>query len=130
MNFTLTQEDYEALVALAREGTNDKEGSPLPEKSRRLDEFLRSVEKKNGVKRDAVWVQWQELDAALPPGTDFPRKWPPELRVYIEFISRKVSRADVDQMLNARAKKPTSVLVTKDPAAQLGWTPIDDFFIV
>jgi len=130
MNFQLTQEEYEALIALAREGTKDKEGSPLPEKSRSLNDFLLLIERKNGIKRDAVWVQWQELDAALPPGTDFPRKWPLELRVFIEFITRKVAKADVEQMLNARAKKPTSVLVTRDPAAQLGWTPIDDFFIV
>lgn len=130
VTFTLSQEDYEALISFAREGAKDKDGSPIAEKARRLDEFLLSIEKKNGVKRDAIWVQWQELDAPLPPTASFPRTWPPELRFFIELISRKVSRADVDQVLSAHAKNPTSVLVTRDPAAQVGWTPLDDFFIV
>jgi hypothetical protein len=121
--FSLTQEEYEALVALARKGTQS-EGENL-----RLDKFLKSIEKQNGIERDAVWVQWQEMDSALPPTTSFPAVWPPEMRRYIELVSRKVAKADVDAVLVAQARNPTSVLVTKDPDATVGWTPVDDFFI-
>jgi len=127
ITFTLTIEEYEALIALAREGTKDKEGHPT-DKARNLDEFLQRIEKENGVKRDAIWVQWQELDAPLPPQTDFPYKWPPSMRWYIELITRKVAKVDVEQVLAARAKNPTSVLVTRDPAGVVGWTQVDQFF--
>jgi hypothetical protein len=129
MTFTLRQDQYEALIALAREGTKNDAGDVDLEKSRRLDEFLKLIEKENGVTRDAVWVQWQELDAPLPPGTVFPQKWPPELRHYIEYVTRKVAKADVDKAIETLANNPTSILVTKDPAALVGWTPLNDFFI-
>jgi hypothetical protein len=51
------------------------------------------------------------------------------MRRYIELVSRKVAKADVDAVLVAQARNPTSVLVTKDPDATVGWTPVDDFFI-
>ena len=126
--FTLTLEEYEALVALARKGTVDAGGHPVPSSSRNLDEFLQQIEKENDVTRDAVWVQWQELDAPLPPKTDFPITWPPSMRWYIELITRKVAKADVTRVLASRAKNPTSILVTRDPAGIVGWTPVDQFF--
>lgn len=124
MDFTLTQEEYEALIALARQGTAEE-----PEKARQLDEFLKVIEKRNGVVRSIVWVQWQEQDAPLPPGTNFPETWPPELRRKIELVTRPVSRADVDAVIDAHAKNPATILVTNDPAGVLGYTPIDDFFL-
>ncbi len=129
MDFTLTQEQYEALIALSREGTKLADGTYDPEKSRQLDSFLKLIEKANGVTRSIVWVQWQETDAPLPPGTNFPEKWPPELRKKIELVTRPVARADVDALLSAHAKSPMAVLVTKDPAGILGYTPVDQFFI-
>lgn len=125
MNFTLTQEQYEALINLARLGTMSD-----PENTRKLEAWLRLIEKDNGVVRDLVVVLWQELDAPLPPGTFFPTKWPPELKKTIELTTRRVARADVDAVLEAHAKKPTSVMCTKDPAGILGLKPIDDFFIL
>lgn len=122
-SFTLSQEQYEALIFLARKGV---EGSPLDQT--RLDQFLRDIEKTNGITRSFLWVQWQELSAPLPPGTNFPEKWPPELRKAIELVGRPVARADVDDVLKRYASEPMSVLVTRDPAALVGWTPIDDFF--
>ncbi len=127
--FELDQQQYEALIALAAEGTKLADGTVDVEKARQLDEFLHSIEKANGVTRSLVWVQWQEAGAPLPPGTHFPDKWPPELRKKIELITRPVARADVEALLSAQARSPMNVLCTKDPAGVLGYTPIDTFFV-
>ena len=128
LEFTLTQQEYEALIALAREGTKDADGQVIQQKANELDEFLNAIETNNGVTRDGLWVQWQEMDSPLPPTTNFPDVWPPELRWYIELISRRVAKSDVEAVLAARARSPISVLVTKDPGARQGWTPVDDYF--
>lgn len=128
LTFTLSQEQYEALIAFARRGTLDSDGNVILEQSRRLDTYLKGIEKANDITRDSIWVQWQEMDQPLPAGTSFPSSWPPEMRHRIEFITRPVARADVDKVLNELARSPTSVLCTRDPAARVGWTPIDDFF--
>jgi hypothetical protein len=130
MNFTLSQDQYEALISLARDGTILPDGTTNVEKSRQLDAFLKLIEKANDVSRDLVWVQWQELDEPLPPGTLYPEVWPPDKRRKIEFVTRRVARADVDAMLAAHARNPTNVLVTRDPAGVLGYIPVADFFIV
>ena len=125
--FALSQEDYEALVALARIGSA---ANADPAQARRnLDAFLRTIETANGVTRYTVWVQWQEQDQPLPPSTSFPASWPPTQRAYIEFLTRPVAKVDVAQVLQQQARKPVTVLVTRDPAALLGWTPLDLFFL-
>lgn len=119
----LNQQDYEALIALARKG------AATPDEVRRLDTFLRSIEKANGVNRYGLWVQWQEQDQPLPPTTRFPETWPPDLRFYVELISRPIARVDVEAVLKQKARKPANVLVTKDPGALVGWSELDSFFI-
>ena len=121
--FSLDQLEYEALIALARRGATTEETN------RRLDEFLQNIERKNGITRDSLWVQWQEMDAPLPAGTVFPTVWPPEMRYHIELVTRRIARADVDAVVTAHATNPTNVLVTRDSGATLGWTPVDDFFV-
>jgi hypothetical protein len=121
---TITMQQYETFVSLARANVTDGE------QLRKIDEFLKVVEKENGITRDAIWVQWQEMDAELPAGTRFPETWPPELRWYIELMTRRVARSDVDEVLKHRARAPVNILVTKDPGARYGWTPVDDFFVV
>lgn len=125
MNFTLDQEQYEALVALARDGAT---ASGDPNKSRQLEAWLRLIEKNNGVKRDLVVVIWQEMNAPLPAGTFFPTTWPPELKKSVELTTRPVARADIDKVLEVHAKNPTSIMCTRDPEGVLGLTPIDQFF--
>jgi hypothetical protein len=127
--FTITQQQYEALIALARAGTVNDDGVSNVNESLKLDAFLKKIESDNGVTRSALWVQWQEMDQPLPPSTNFPDVWPPELRFYIEFVTRLVSKADVEAMLEVQARNPNNVLVTRDPAARVGWTAIDDFFV-
>lgn len=129
MNFTLTQEQYEALIALARKGSFDKEGQVIPDQARALDNWLKLIEKSNNIIRSALWIQWQEVDAPLPPKYRFPQTWPPNLRYYLELISRPICQADVDQVIKLKAKNPVNILVTPDPGATVGWTAPAQYFL-
>lgn len=125
---SLLQEEYEALVELARQGTMDDIGCVVVEKARALTAYLVMIEKKNGINRYAIWVQWQEADSPLPPGTMFPAKWPPELREYMALTSRPIAKTDVITLLKNRARKPVNILITRDPGATVGWTELEKFF--
>lgn len=121
-SFTLTLEQYTALVALARNGTTSID------QQQNLEQFLISIEKANGVIRYLLWVQWQEAGQILPPTTKFPEVWPPQLRRIIQQINRPIAKADVQALLASSATNPTNVLVTPDAAANVGWTPLDTYF--
>jgi len=127
--FTLTQQQYEALIEFARRGTRDDDGVIDTESSRQLDEFLKFIEKDNGITRDGVWVRWQESDQPLPPGSSFPDQWPPSMQYWLEFIGRRVSQADVEAVVDAQARAPVNVMVTRDPGARVGWTEVANFFV-
>jgi hypothetical protein len=124
---SLNQQEYESLIALAREGAKDDAGNVDQNKAVQIDSWLRLIEKKNGITRDAVWIQWQESDSPLPPTTNFPDVWPPELRFYLELTTRLVSRADVDAVIEEKTSKPANILVTRDPGGRVGFTPLEDF---
>jgi len=124
----LEQGEYETIIEFARQGTLNSDGTVNQDKAIGLNAWLRMIEQKNGVVRSFVWVQWQEQDAPLPPGVNFPKKWPPELRAPLSLVSRAIAKSDVTSLLAVRAKKPTSILVTRDPAALVGWTELDEFF--
>lgn len=121
MNITLTLEEYQALVYFVRASSD-------VEKKRQIEAMLVEIERKNGVTRHMLVVQWQETGHALPPTVRFPDVWPPELRVVVERTDRPLCRADVDKVLETRARRPLNVMVTTDPAGALGWTPIDEYF--
>jgi len=121
MNVTLTLEEYEALLSMARKGAST-------DGRRQLEPFLQSIEKRNGITRYFLWVQWQEAGYPLPPTAKFPEIWPPELRMSIERTDRAISLADVTQAMSTRANKPTNILVTTDPGATLGWTELNEYF--
>ena len=122
-NVTLTLEQYTALATLARAGCTNVD------QSRSLEVFLRDIDKSNGVTRNVLLVQWQELDSPLPAGTRFPEKWPPEMRALLERTDRSISKSDVIDMVNAKAKNPHEIMVTRDVAGIVGWTKLEDFFI-
>jgi len=118
-NMTLTVQQYTALVALARRGAPD---------AVELEQFLVSIEKANGITRYFALVRWQETDSPLQPTVRFPENWPPTLEAAIEKVNSPITRQDVNDLLSTRARRPVTVLVTRDPAGNVGWTPVDDFF--
>lgn len=125
---SLPQTDYETLIELARRGTLDASGQVKQNEALALDSWLCDLERRNGIQRYAIWVQWQEQDAPLPLNTRFPEVWPPELRAYLALISRPIAKSDVDDLLSRLAVSPTSILVTRDPGATVGWTELSVFF--
>jgi hypothetical protein len=151
---TLSLQEYESLVALAREGARLKgtirafETDPTlrtlwekartqygwdPNLIRDLEAFLKVIEEHNGVSRYFVALRWTEAGEPLPARvagapTRFPENWPPVLEGTIELFSRAVARADADAYLQARAKQPLNVMCTYDVGRRVGWTPLDAFF--
>jgi hypothetical protein len=121
MDLTLSLDEYEALVALARSGVSTTDAR------RDFESFLGSIEKKNGITRYKLWIQWQEADSPQPTQR-FPESWPPQLRHYLELTTRPIARMDVDAVLKRKARRPVHVLVTPDPGAELGWTPVETYF--
>lgn len=124
----LDQASYETLVELARQGVLNSDGSVNQDKSLALESWLQQLEQANDVHRYFLWVQWQEQGAPLPASTRFPKEWPPSLRAYVSLVSRQITRSDIDALLATRAKSPTNVLVTKDPAAIVGWMTLEAYF--
>ncbi len=130
MDITISQEQYEALIALAQAGTTAQDGSTNQERALVLDKFLRDIEQANNIKRYSLWVRWQDPNAPLPPGVRFPTTWPPELQYFIQFLSRPVAKSDVDELIQSKTPNAVNVMVTKDPAATVGWTKLEDYFRV
>lgn len=118
MNFTLTQDQYTALVALARKGAPD----PVA-----LEQFLVQIEKANGVNRYLLWVRWQEADVTPKSDVRFPKTWPPTQEYLLEKLS-PITKQDVLDALAVNATNPVTVLVTVDPAKEVGWQPLADRF--
>lgn len=124
MAFTLSQEQYEALISLAQKGVKDQSQAVA------LEQLLQSIEKENGITRYSLWVQWQNPLQPLPPGVRFPQTWPPELREFIQFLSRPINKADVLGLVAQKCPNAINIFVTPDPGALLGWTDVDDYFVM
>lgn len=120
---TVTQEQYKALITLARQGCTSQD------QVRALEVFLKDIDTKNGVTRYALLVQWQELNSPLPPNTRFPEQWPPQMRLVVERTDRPIAKADVTAAVAQRASSPTNIMVTADLGGAVGWTKIEDFFV-
>lgn len=125
---SLSQSEYETIVEFGRRGTLNSDGTVNQDSALAFNSWLEALERRNGIERSFVWVQWQEQNAPLPPGTVFPNKWPPEMRAYIALVSRPVALVDVEAVLEKQARNPTAVLVTRDPAASVGWTELNVYF--
>lgn len=127
--FSLSQEQYEALLALAQRGTLNPDGTVNQQQAIVLDAFLVDIEKANGITRYSLWVRWQDPNAPLPPGTNFPSVWPPYLQTFIQFISRPISKTDVMDFVKQKAPKAVNIMVTPDPAGLLGWSKVEEYFV-
>lgn len=153
-DISITFQEYESLVALARKGAQLEstirvfETDPTlrrlwekartqygwdPELARQLESYLKEIEERNGITRYFVALRWTEAGQPLPPRvagapTRFPENWPPTLEGEIELLTRPVARSDADAFLMANATSPTDIMCTVDPGKRVGWTPINDFF--
>lgn len=122
MAITMTDEQYEQLVGLARRGMDANDGQ------RSLNDFLVTIEESNDIVRYLLWVRWQEVGQVHPVNKPFPDGWPPTQQVKIERLSTPVSRADVEVAVADRGVNPVGILVSEDPGGQLGWSTIDQYF--
>lgn len=127
--FTLSQEQYESLIALAQASTVNPDGSINQDKALVLDAALRDIESANGVTRYSLFIRWQDPLAPLPPGVNFPATWPPTLQFFLQLVTRPISKADVLTVVQQRTPKALNVMVTPDPAGLVGWTQIDAYFV-
>lgn len=123
MTIELDQEQYLALISLARKGAD------TPDKKRVLENFLKDIDAANGVSRYVLLVQWQEADAPLPKNADFPVVWPPSMRLTLERTDRPIAKSDVTKAVAAKASNPVEVLVTRDLGGIVGWVKLNDFFV-
>jgi len=114
-------EQYESLVFFARNGVKDNKKLVVD-----LEQWLKFIEKQNGITRYLVVVQWQEARED-PPNVAL-EDWPAKMRGTIEYVSRPIARVDVEKFLELKANDPVGVLVTKDPAAKVGWMTLDQMF--
>lgn len=126
----LTQQQYEALIALAQRSTWCADGSVNEAKAQELQNYLCEIEKANGITRYSLWIRWQDPTAPLPPGwkSNFPKTWPPNLQYFLQLLTRPLAKADVLAVVDARTPTATNIMVTPDPAALYGWTQLDTYF--
>lgn len=129
MSITLTQEQYEALVSLAQQGTLASDGTTDQDKALTLSAFLADIERANNITRYSLWVRWQDPTAPLPPGVRFPTSWPPSLQYFIQLLTRPITYTDVTTLVASRTPNALNILVTKDPAGLVGWAKLDDYFV-
>lgn len=129
-NFTLTQEEYEALIALAQKSTVNPDGSVNQQQAVVLNNYLKQIEQENGITRSSLWIRWQDPTAPLPPGTNFPKTWPPTLQYFLQLVSRPIAQSDVLTVVSQRTSNAQNIMVTTDPAALVGWTKLADYFVM
>lgn len=114
-NVTLTRAQYDALTNAALSGNT--------EEVRRLRDL---IDKANGITRYRLWIRWQDIGGRPPPRIELGKGWP-ENQTYFLELERRITRADVNDVLRLNTKNPASVMVTPDPLATVGWTLVNDY---
>jgi hypothetical protein len=120
-DITLSQQEYEDLVTLAKRTLNTPE-------LRAFESSMAVIERRNGIEVSILALRWTEAGSPNPPHYTFPQSWPPEQEAVMRKVGGPITREEVEAELEARAKVPVTVLVSPDPGAELGWTTLDDFF--
>lgn len=115
MPLDINESQYEDLLALALKA------DPVTTRALRAE-----VDKINGITRYGLLVRWQDLGGQAPPRREIAKPWPPEATQYIE-MKRRITRADVDAVLEKRAINPVDVQVTPDPEGRVGWSQLSAF---
>ena len=122
MGITLTNDQYEQLVGLARQGIGTSAGQ------NDLNQFLATIEAANNITRYFLWVRWQEIGRIHPVNQPFPENWPPTQEIKIERLTNPITREVVEAAVADRGNNPFNILVTPDPGGVAGWSTIDQYF--
>jgi hypothetical protein len=112
---TMTRPQYDALLAAA------KVGDPVA-----AAQLQKLIDAGNGIIRYLLQIRWQDVGGKPPPRIELGKGWPPD-QTFLLQLERRISRADVDDVLRTNASNPVSVMVTPDPLGVVGWTLIDDY---
>jgi len=128
-SISLTLEQYEALISLARRSTVNPDNSIDQQQANVLDAFLLEIEQDNDITRSSLFIRWQDPTAPLPPGIRFPETWPPSLQYFLQLLTRPIAKSDVIALVAARTSNAVNIMVTQDPAGLVGWSKLEDFFV-
>lgn len=124
MDITLTEQEYLALVALARDALKGETNKTLA-----LEETLKSIESRAGLHRFLLVVRWEDLGLNPPPySAEFIDSYPAALEGRIERVDRPIAKADVVAYVATKARRAGEIYVTRDPAGRVGWSKLSQFF--
>jgi hypothetical protein len=112
---TLSRPQYDALISAALAGN-----------SAEVKRLRTIIDQANGITRYSLWIRWQDIGGRPPPRIELGKGWP-ENQTYFLELERKITRADVNDVLRTSARNPVSVMVTPDPLATVGWSLVDDY---
>lgn len=113
---TVKLADWEALVGAVLKGETDD-----------LNVLLDRVDAENDLTRHYLYVRW--MDAAVPrPGPDAPiEDWPPWRSAWFSSYER-FTKQFIEDYVARQTSKAIYIIVTSDPAGDVGWYTLDDFF--
>lgn len=108
--------DWEALVGAVLKGETDN-----------LNVLLDRVDEENELTRYYLYVRW--MDGAAPrPGPDAPiQDWPPWGSDWFSSYER-FTKQFVEDYVGRQTSNAIYIIVTEDPAGEVGWFTLDEFF--
>ena len=116
MTVSITDDDWQALVgAILKDETDD------------LNVLLERVDNQNSLTRYYIYIKW--MDGAAPrPGEQQPiEEWPPWVTDwFVQYTP--FTKEWVEDYVASRTTNPIYILVTDDPAGDVGWYELDVFF--
>lgn len=83
------------------------------------------VDRENGVRRYLLHIRWINVGGQIPSRVELGLVWPATSTYTLRKEDTPISRLEVDEVLAANATNPVSVMVTKDPNGEVGWTELD-----
>jgi hypothetical protein len=115
MAITMSRAQYDALLALAATAN-----------ATATADLRRTIDAANGITRYVLTIRWQDVGGTQPTRIELGKGWPPE-QTYVLELERKITREDVDAVLEHNATNPVSVMVTADPYGVIGWYLLEDY---
>ena len=115
-NVTVKSADWESLV-----------GAVLKQETDDLNTLLTRVDAQNSLNRYYLYVKWQDAGAKRPGPDDPIQDWPPWGFDWFVSYSR-FTKDFVEDFVARQSTNPLTILVTDDPAGEVGWYLLEDFF--